>query len=282
VVYNMMRLAEYLLRWTGDPAYADYWERNLYNGIVAQQNPQTGMIAYFLPLQAGSVKAWGSPTDDFWCCHGSLVQAHTLHGSSVYYTDGDALVVCQYIPARLIWERPDGVVQVTMTRDAQTGSAHRPQVAAFDLEVTCAQPTEFALKLRLPWWLAGRARLTVNGKPERVTSLPSSFCQVKRTWANDRVRVELPKRLWTSPLPDRPDTVAFMDGPVALAGLCSEERTLHGDSTHPETMLAPHREREWGAWLGDYRTVGQEQGIRFVPLYEVVDERYTVYFPVRA
>ena len=37
IVYNMMRLADYLLRWTGDVAYADYWERNLYNGILAQQ-----------------------------------------------------------------------------------------------------------------------------------------------------------------------------------------------------------------------------------------------------
>jgi DUF1680 family protein len=77
-VYNMMRLADYLLRWTGDVRYADYWERNLYNGILAQQHPETGMIAYFLPLRAGSVKAWGTPTQDFWCCHGSLVQAHTM------------------------------------------------------------------------------------------------------------------------------------------------------------------------------------------------------------
>ena len=52
-VYNMMRLAEYLFRWTGDPAYADYWERNLWNGILAQQHPDTGMIAYFLPMHAG-------------------------------------------------------------------------------------------------------------------------------------------------------------------------------------------------------------------------------------
>ncbi len=35
-VYNMMRLSEYLLRWTGEAEYADYYERNLYNGIFAQ------------------------------------------------------------------------------------------------------------------------------------------------------------------------------------------------------------------------------------------------------
>jgi len=40
-VYNMMRLADTLLRWTGEAAYADYWERNFYNGTLAQQNAAT-------------------------------------------------------------------------------------------------------------------------------------------------------------------------------------------------------------------------------------------------
>jgi hypothetical protein len=71
-----------------------------------------------------------------------------------------------------------------------------------------------------------------------------------------------------------------MDGPVVLAGLCDEERTLHGDKDHPETLLIPDHEREWSTWKGWYRTVGQARGIRFVPLYEVRGERYTVYFPV--
>ena len=76
-VYHMMRLADYLLRWTGDASYDDYWERNLYNGSLAQQHPETGMVTYFLPLRSGSTKKWGTPTDDFWCCHGTLIQAHT-------------------------------------------------------------------------------------------------------------------------------------------------------------------------------------------------------------
>ena len=46
VVYNMIRLADYLFRWTGDVNYLDYIERNIYNGIFAQQNPYTGMVIY--------------------------------------------------------------------------------------------------------------------------------------------------------------------------------------------------------------------------------------------
>jgi DUF1680 family protein len=290
VVYNMMRLANYLLRWTGDVTYADYIERNLYNGILAQQHPETGMVAYFLPLQAGARKIWGTPTDDFWCCHGSLVQAHTLHNAYIYYEDEEGLAICQYIPTEIEWEW-DGIpvtVKQVFDREASTsrprdpdGSVHRPKRWVIELSVRCEQPVAFALKLRLPWWLSGEARILVNGEPETITTGMPSFHAIQRTWLDDTVRVELPKALSTCPLPDEPDTVAFMDGPVVLAGLCDEERTLHGDKDDPETMLIPDDEREWTMWKPGYRTCNQERGLRLVPLYDIRDERYTVYFPVR-
>jgi len=290
VVYNMMRLADYLLRWTGDVTYADYWERNLYNGIPAQQNAETGMIAYFLPLRAGSVKRWGTPTDDFWCCHGSLVQAHTMYANHVYYEDEEGLVVSQYIPTELEWQR-DGVpvtMRQTFDREASTGrpcdpdgSVHRPNRWVIELSIRCGQPVAFALQLRVPWWVVGQATIKVNGEPQAVQSGPSSFCTIRRTWQDDTVRVEFPKALEPCLLPDEPDTVAFMDGPVVLAGLCGEERILYGDKDRPETILTPDNEREWWFWQDGYRTRYQERGFRFVPLYEIRDERYTVYFPVR-
>jgi hypothetical protein len=45
-------------------------------------------------------------------------------------------------------------------------------------------------------------------------------------------------------------------------------------------LLVPDNEREWTNWIPWYRTVGQARGLRFIPLYEVRDERYTVYFPM--
>ncbi len=282
VVYNMMRLARYLLRWTGDVTYADYWERNLYNGILAQQHPETGMVAYFLPLQAGGVKRWGTPTDDFWCCHGTLAQAHaSCYTESVYFEDAEGLVVCQYIPTKLAWRRSGIAVKVTQTWDMLIGETRRPLRLACDLAIACEQPVEFTMKLRLPWWLHGEPMIEVNGIPESAQAAPSSFVSLHRTWKQDRVHLKLPKGLTTCPLPDMPDTVAFMDGPVVLAGLCDEERTLVGDKDRPETMLVPDNEREWNYWMHTYRVINQERGLRFIPLYEIRDEKYTVYFPVR-
>ena len=53
-----------------------------------------------------------------------------------------------------------------------------------------------------------------------------------------------------------------------------------GDPAQPETLLAPDNEREWVFWQGGYRTRGQARNFRLIPLHEVREQRYTVYFPV--
>ena len=280
VVYNMMRLAGYLQRWTGDPSFADYYERNLYNGILAQQNSATGMVTYFLPLHAGARKRWGTETDDFWCCHGTLVQAHALHNSAIYFEDDAGLVVSQRIPWEITWNRGGAEVKVKQSDDPLTGEVRRPLKAAFDLEISCSEPVDFELKIRVPWWIAGEATARVDGKLAATSADPSTFLAIKRKWSNAKVHVELPKSLAACPLPDDPSTVAFMDGPVVLAGLCEQERVLAGDAAAPLKILAADSERQWTSWLTRYRTRNADPGIRFVPLHEVRDEPYTVYFRV--
>ena len=71
-----------------------------------------------------------------------------------------------------------------------------------------------------------------------------------------------------------------MDGPVVLAGPIDEQRTLVGDAADPETILHADKEREWGTWSGNYHTHGQGRNFAFAPIHEVVDEKYTMYFPV--
>lgn len=282
VVYNMMRLADYLIRWTGDVTYADYWERNLYNGILAQQHPDTGMIAYFLPLEGGAVKLWGSPTEDFWCCHGTLVQAHAIHNQGVYYEDDQGLVLTQYVPTEAAWQWQGTAVTVTQTADPQHAAVHRPGSWVIDMQVDCEAPAEFTLKLRLPWWIDGAAQITVNGEALAVESGGSRFEALHRTWHHDAIRIVLPKRLQAVPLPDDEQMVAFMDGPVVLAGLVDEERTVVGNPADVRSLLVADNEREWVFWRSRYRTRGQGRNFRLLPLHEVRDERYTVYFPIQS
>ena len=168
-----------------------------------------------------------------------------------------------------------------------------------------ARPEEFTLKIRLPWWISDTPEITINGEPQPVACAPSSYVELRRTWGQDEIHVKLPKKLSAVPLPDEPDTYAFMEGPVVLAGLNpggdALARTLHpvaepyhrpisypidgltlnGNPDQPETFLTPENEREWIFWQGSFRTRGQAQNIRFIPLHQVRDEIYTVYFPIK-
>ena len=287
----MMRLADYLLRWTGDAAYDDYWERNLYNGSLAQQHPETGMVTYFLPMRSGSVKKWGTPTDDFWCCHGTIIQAHAVYPSHIFFEEGDNLVLSQYIPCQLDWKRKGINIRITLSIDLQPEFNQRPNNCAYQLSVECAQPQEFAILFRLPGWLSGIPEIKINGENQRVGDSPSSYARIQRIWQTDTVHITLPQALTLSPLPDQPETVAFLDGPIVLAGILGDghrligpesldEKTLYCGNEGPTAILIPDNEREFTRWRIGYRTTGQTKNIRLIPLYEIRDESYAVYFPI--
>jgi DUF1680 family protein len=289
VVYNMIRLADLLFQWTGDVAYLDYIERNLYNGILAQQDPRTGMVAYFLPLEGGAQKHWGTPTDDFWCCHGTLVQAHTRHSALPYYlADDGAIVIAQYIPSRLITEVDGAPIDVTVElRDTVlragpdanagvAGSRHRPNSWGAVVTVTVQRPT--TLRFRIPAWVSGQAVIDSDSGRHRVSA---GFADVRVEQGTTRVELTLPTKLHAEPIPDEPSTVAFLDGPIVLAGVIESEFSLFAGAERAEAVLVPDNERQWSQWLPGYRATGQDRSIRFQPLFTVTDERYSVYFPVR-
>ena len=285
-VYNMTRLADYLFRFTGGSEYLDYIERNLYNGFLAQQNKFTGMPAYFLPMKAGSAKKWGSKTRDFWCCHGTTVQAHTIYPQLCWYEDGSRLIVAQYINSE--YKRSENVT-VTQSVDMK----YYNDGAAFDehddsrmsrwyikLNVRANSPERFTLSLRIPEWVKGQPIISVNGT-EVQTNANNGFVDIDRTWENDTVNVYLPAALTTSSLPDMPQLTAFAEGPVVLAGLCEKDCGIYTETDAPESALAYVTEHTYSTfpWQQSvYRTVNQPENFDFIPLYDITDEKYTVYF----
>lgn len=303
-VYNMMRLADYLFRWTGESRFADYWERNFYNGILAQgfweepscpqlgENPFPEMrhfVSYYLPLEAGSRKAWGSATGDFWCCHCTLLQANAFLPSGIFYRDGDTLLVSQYLDASVRLEIGGTEVSVSLETDPQAwGSLRisdqnlspegRPNCWKRKLSIHAEKPALFTVALRCPEWLSGPFQLFLNGEETAVSPETDGFVRISREWKDEELTVVLPKTIRFYPLADEPETGAFLDGPVALAALTAEERTLYYRND-PAEILVPCDERRWGEWLPGWKTKGQPVNLKFCPLYAIGDETYTTYFP---
>lgn len=286
-VYNMVRTASYLLKYTGEAQYADYIERALYNGFLAQQNAQTGMPAYFLPLGAGSRKKWGTKTRDFWCCHGTMVQAQTLYPELVWFTDGDKITAAQYIPSEFTAEMNGAKVTVSQT----TGMKYYNDQAFFDekddgqmsrwllkFSVKCDKPVRFTLSLRVPEWAKG-VELEVNGK-NTAAPVKDGWLDITADWQNDSVQVFFPSELRAETLPDMPELMSVVDGPIVLAGITGSDCGITGADKLNEQFM-PQREHTYGTFpwrQNSWRTRNQPQSVMFRPLYEVTDEEYTVYF----
>ena len=313
-VYNMMRIADFLIRVTGEKKYADYWEQNLYNGILAQghwhghfshgyssDHPDHGLLTYFLPLRAGARKAWSSETEDFFCCHGTLVQANAGFNRGVYYRigEGEGFAVSQFFSSSFKTTLRGSAVEIkqwidtlsgrerfssSMTynqsiNDVTTGIHNNPDTLRALFEVTPQKPLSFELRLRVPFWAKGEPALYINGEKQAAKAV-DGWIVIKREWNRDTVAVEYKKGISAWPLPDKKDTVAFLYGPVVLAGLCDEEIRLEGDAANPDKFIVHDNEREWGVWMNTFKTANQPKNIRFVPLHQIGYEPFTVYFPV--
>lgn len=288
-VYNMVRIAAYLYRWTGETVYADYIERNLYNGFLAQQNAETGMPTYFLPMRAGSRKKWGSKTRDFWCCHGTMVQAQTLYSSLIYYRCPGEVVVSQYIPSRLAIRQEQGTILLEQSVNmkyyndqAFFDEKDESQMSRWSLRfrITCEKKQELTLTFRIPGWVRRQPTVMVNG--EELTIKPEQgYFSIRREWQQEELLLYFPAELTSEKLEDRSHRYAILEGPIVLAGLCDGSVRLPEPAEQPEKFLEPQREHTYGLFpwkQSTYELTGAERDVTFVPLYEVKEEAYTIYF----
>jgi DUF1680 family protein len=71
------------------------------------------MFAYMIPLMSGSAREFSKEFDDFWCCVGSGMESHSKHGESIYWQNGDHLMVNLFIPSTLDWKEKGARVEMT-------------------------------------------------------------------------------------------------------------------------------------------------------------------------
>ena len=141
----------------------------------------------------------------------------------------------------------------------------------------------FTLALRIPGWISAKPVITVNGKEIDIEELKTEngYAFIDKVKANDEIYIFLPSEVKAQRLPDMNEMAAFVDGPIVLAGLTEEVDTIRGDFDKPEEFMYKNTEHVYDVfvWLqNNYRTKHQPKNINMIPLYEVNDEAYTIYF----
>lgn len=288
-VYNMVRLADYLYKFTGDKKYEDYIEKCLYNGFLAQQNRFTGMPTYFLPTSAGGKKTWGSKRNDFWCCHGTMVQAQAIYPMLCFFEDSEAskLIINQFMPASASTSFGGKEVKVTMNNDMKFYVDQSLFDESGDVQTSrwnivfkiSADNAEGTIEIRIPEWTGDRFDVTINGAKEEAV-IKDGYIVLNRVWNNDEVTVRFYAELELSELDGTTDMAAVMEGPIVLAGICDSDKGLFTDGDVSK-ILVPFKEHTYDTFpwqQSTYMTVSQPENIRFKPLYDVMDEQYTMYF----
>ena len=287
--HNMLKLTRALFLHDPQAAYADYYERTLYNGILASQDPDSGMTTYFQGARPGYMKLYHTPEDSFWCCTGTGMENHVKYRDSIYFHDDNAIYVNLFIPSSVKWARKAAVLTQRTTF---------PEAPTTTLQWALTKPTKATLKLRHPRWSRG-AVVLVNGVETARSTDQGSYIDVSRTWKDgDQVELRLAMETAVQRSPAAPDIVAFTYGPLVLAG------ALGRDGLSPGADIVVN-ERKYGqyndtaftppALVGDPETLARglqagdrsleftimsadQRPVRMIPYYRIAHERYAIYW----
>ena len=273
--YNMLKLTRHLFAWHPSATLMDYYERALYNHILASQNHATGMMTYFVPLRMGGRKEYSDEFNTFTCCVGSGMENHVKYGETIYSRGADgSLYVNLFIPSRLTWREKGVTIEQRTSLPVNDFTV---------LTISTNHPLDLSLRIRKPGW-SGSVRLLVNGVPQTTHTDADGYLFVRRNWKNgDKIQVHFAEELYTRAIPDNPARIAIFYGPVLLSGELG--------NTEPDpvkgipVLVSPGEDpNKWVRRTDPNRLVfqtskvGQPGDVTLIPFNTTQNEYYSVYW----
>jgi len=208
--YNMLKLTGELFLFDQQAQYMDYYERALYNDILASVAEHSPANTYHISLRPGSFKQFGNPDmTGFTCCNGTALESSTKLQNSIYFKSGDnkSLYVNLYIPSTLDWTERNIKIEQT-TNFPKEDHTH----------FTIRGNGQFDIYMRVPGWATKGFTVTINGKNQNLAAKPGSYLKISRHWKNgDELELRMPFQFHLDPVMDQPNIASLFYGPVLLA-----------------------------------------------------------------
>lgn len=213
--YNMLKLTEDLFRANPSAKYVDYYERTTLNHILSTQHPEHGGYVYFTSARPRHYRVYSAPNEAMWCCVGTGMENHSKYNQFIYTHSKDTLYLNLFIASELNWKEKGVKIE------QKTKFPYEEQTK---LKVT-EGASEFTLKVRYPGWIRkGVLKLKVNGEEVSYSELPSSYIGINRKWEKgDEIQITLPMHNTIEHMPNVPEYVAFMHGPILLGAKTGTE-----------------------------------------------------------
>lgn len=273
--YNMLRLTYLLYQIEPRVEYADYFERTLYNHILAAQNPEDSKVCYFVPLIPGASRIYHL-LEDFSCCVCSAFDSYTRHAEYIYSHSDSTLYVNLFIASELDFKAKGiALKQETSFPDKDIST----------ITVKCNNPVNMEMCIRNPYWAKNAVTIKVNGKQQENLVSKDGYFHLQRTWANsDVVEIHLPVDLRTESMPDDQNMIALFSGPVLLAANLDVivANTLLRDGVAPALVPGELPLNSWlkptGAPLTYTTTILKPDQVEVIPFFRKKTGPYSVYW----
>ena len=216
---NMLKLTEELHRRNPEARFADYYELATFNHILSSQHPEHGGYVYFTPARPRHYRNYSAPNEAMWCCVGTGMENHGKFGQFIYTHVGDALYVNLFVASELNW-REKGL---TLRQETAFPYAETSRIT-----ITSGKG-EFPLQVRYPGWVKPSSfEVKVNGQPVQIITGPSSYVTINRKWKKgDIIDITFPMHNSIKYLPNEPQYIAMMHGPIMLAAKTGTEDLAH-------------------------------------------------------
>jgi hypothetical protein len=150
-----------------------------------------------------------------WCCVGTGMENHGKYNQLIYTHKNDSLFLNLLVASELDWKSKE----IKIKQETNFPFEERTKL------IVTEGSSKFTLMIRYPSWVAaGALEVIVNGKAISITANPSSYIAVNRAWSKgDVVEIILPMHNTIEHLPNVPEYVAFMHGPILLAAKTGTE-----------------------------------------------------------
>jgi len=271
-----IKLAKYLMMYTGEARFGDWIERLLYNGIgAALWIKDRGTHMYYMDYHLGSDLKYYSRSA-FTCCSGTYFQNIAEFSNFIYFKDAKSLCVNLYLPSEVEWKGPAGTVKLTQT-------TQYPEAGTSTLKLAMDKPATFALKLRVPGWSKGMT-VKVNGQAQAADIRPGQWATLSRTWnPGDAVEITIPLHFRRVPIDEQhPDRVAIARGPAVYAQEDPHKwlSEIPADDETLDKLMKPLEKDPAIFQIGNEPVVQQRNA--FKPFYRFAElERYRMYYDSR-
>lgn len=240
--YNMLKLTKELFEYEPTREKIDYYERTMFNHILATIDLTSDESTYFMPTNPGGQRTFFPENS---CCHGTGLENHFKYGEGIFFEDDGALWINLFISAYL--KTVDFDVEII-------GDEDRPE----QVTIKVNKNKRGSLNIRQPYW-SKRMMVWVDGKKQPTQE--ASYWRLSAT-SETEITLQFQPEYRFEPSPDQPKIGSLGYGPYILPVL-SKKHDLIAIDPMEITKTA-----KLAFQVGD---------LQLKPLFDLTDEHYHLY-----